>query len=431
VRVITSEYAGLSIHRRQLIYADLSNDDVCEALGIKIQSPSPLLDLCRALVGVTNARPVVLHLCSMAPDDTRLFHSAYNIGDVERMAADALIDSRAGKNVFIEPRLVRPGRPVERGGINSTLAVFASVADSDSDTGKPFTATIPASAVVETSPNNEHSWYFLKRAIGADDAQELGRLMRQSGGGDACSGNCVQPFRCCGTPNFPNRKKIERGRTVVPTRFLSVTDKTYTADELRAHFSAAIPPALPTKQTPEPARAVHSRYSRGMAKAMLAAEPGNDRSASFFAAINHAVRGGLTANEFEALARKHPNGCAGKYDGRLRQEIDRCYAKMGLSENSDGRSGNSDGKRWPYHRLIADPELNASALRVAGWVRCSGAKRGHLIIQIKTVAAQLQMPKSTAWDGLNRLLARRWLILVAADTYAPGPGPSSEISDAR
>jgi hypothetical protein len=50
VRVITSEYAGLSIHRRALIYADLSDSDICEALAIKIQSPSPLLDLCRALV---------------------------------------------------------------------------------------------------------------------------------------------------------------------------------------------------------------------------------------------------------------------------------------------------------------------------------------------------------------------------------------------
>jgi hypothetical protein len=141
---------------------------------------------------------------------------------------------------------------------------------------------------------------------------------------------------------------------------------------------------------------------------------------------NHAVRGGLTADEFEALARKHPNGCAQKYieGNRLGQEVARCYTKTGLSENSNG-------KRWPYHRLIADPELNASALRVAGWIKCSGAKRGHLTIQIKTVAAQLQMPKSTAHDGLNRLLARQWLIVVAADTYAPGPGPSSEISDAR
>jgi hypothetical protein len=60
VKAITSEYAGLSIHRRPLIHADLSDSDVCEALGIKIQSPSPLLDLCRALVerGVDPTTPL-------------------------------------------------------------------------------------------------------------------------------------------------------------------------------------------------------------------------------------------------------------------------------------------------------------------------------------------------------------------------------------
>jgi hypothetical protein len=339
------------------------------------------------------------------------------------MAADALVDSEAGKNVFIEPRLVRPGRPAERGKLEATLAVFASVADGDVDTDKPFTAPVPASAVVRTSETNEHAWYFLKRAIGYDDAQDLGRLMRQSGGGDACSGNCVQPFRCAGTVNYVNRKKAARGRTTVATNIKSITDTTYTVDELRAHFAAGMPA---TKQTTMPATAVHSRaYSRGMAKAILAAEPGADRSASFMAAANHAVNGGLTAEQFEALARKYPRGCAGKYDGRLGPEVARCYAKAGLPENSDG-----GGKRWPYHKLITDPELNASALRVAGWVKCSGANHGHITIQIKIVAAQLGMPKSTAWDGLNRLIARRWLILVAADTYAPGPGPS-EISDAR
>jgi hypothetical protein len=71
---------------------------------------------------------------------------------------------------------------------------------------------------------------------------------------------------------------------VTATSIKRITDKTYTADELRAHFSAAVP-APPTKQTPVPATAVHSRgYSRGMAKAVLAAEPGADRSAQFMSA---------------------------------------------------------------------------------------------------------------------------------------------------
>src|SRR5262249_7150475 len=91
-----------------------------------------------AIAGMGDPRRPVLHLCSAAPDDARFFHSAYNIGDVEHMAADALIDTAAGRNVFVEPRLCRPGLPHERGRLEATLAVFASVADGDADTGKPF-----------------------------------------------------------------------------------------------------------------------------------------------------------------------------------------------------------------------------------------------------------------------------------------------------
>src|SRR5262249_38022119 len=54
-----------------------------------------------------------------------------------------------------------------------------------------------------------------------------------------------------------------------------------------------------------------------------------DRSARFQAAVNAAVRGGVTKDQFEDLARQCPTGCAAKYleDGRLRPEIDRSWSK--------------------------------------------------------------------------------------------------------
>jgi hypothetical protein len=290
-----------------------------------------------AIDGIPNRRPAVLQLCSNSPGDRRFYTSAFHVGDVDHMTEAALIDSRAGKNVYIEPRLVRPGRPTERGGLNATLAVFAAVADSDFDRDKPFAAPIMASAAVETSPQNEHSWYFLKRAIGADDAQEFGRLMRQSGG-DSCSGNPVQPFRVAGTANFPDQQKITRGRIPVATRIQFLTNRTYTLEELQTAFRRpADNPQCGMRHPPlvdvAPAAAFHSgTYSRSMAKMILAAEPGADRSAAFMSAINHAARGGLTADEFEILARHYPDGCAGKYfesGDRLRQEIERCFSKIG------------------------------------------------------------------------------------------------------
>jgi hypothetical protein len=284
-----------------------------------------------AIHGLPHSRPAVLQLCSMSPDDRRFYSSAYNVGDVEHMTEDALIDAEAGKNVFIEPRLVRPGRPNERGGVGDTMAVFAAVADVDNDTNKPFSANLPPSALIETSPDNEHRWFFLRRAIGVADAVDLGRMMRESCGGDHCSGNPVQPFRVAGTPNYPNRKKLQRGRVIGPTRLIWSTERVFTFEQLQAHFAANMPepeprPALLPKST----ETRRPAYCRSRARAILVADPGDDRSAQFMQAARYAAMGGMTVEQFEAVAREHRGGCAAKYlEGRdrLREEIDRCFTK--------------------------------------------------------------------------------------------------------
>ena len=202
------------------------------------------------------------------------------------------------------------------------------MADSDSDTGRQFVPSVPASITVETSPpDNAHHWYFLKRAIGATDAQELGRMMREHGGGDHCSGVVTQPFRCAGTVNYPNRKKIERGRVPVGTRVLDISRKLYTADELRELFAPRItqPPRCGGRRA-----ATSIGYSRMKVQALLSAGPGDDRSAQFMSAIYHAAIGGVTPDQFEYLCREYPYGCAGKYlehRDRLREEIERAFAK--------------------------------------------------------------------------------------------------------
>jgi hypothetical protein len=285
--------------------------------------------------------PAVLHLCSMSPDAQRFNHSEYSIGDVVRMTQDATCDAAAGMNVYIEPRLVRPGKPHERGGFISTLAVFAVVGDGDHDTGKPFLPCVPASAVVETSPGNDQNWYFLKRAIGRGDGQELGRRMRDACGGDHCSGNPTQPFRIPGCPNYPDLKKRARGRVPVPARLLWTSDRTYTHAELLAQWAGA---EAPPRDIPSPscsiARPISHRpaFCRSKARALLAADvTGIDRSSRFMSAVNYAAMGGITAEDFEDLCRQHPAGCAEKYltdRDRLREEIVRCFGKAMRQDNA-------------------------------------------------------------------------------------------------
>jgi hypothetical protein len=56
--------------------------------------------------------------------------------------------------------------------------------------------------------------------------------------------------------------------------------------------------------------------------------PEGRRSEAFMGVVAKLRRRGWTADEIEALLSKHPNGIAAKYDGRLREEIERCFGKV-------------------------------------------------------------------------------------------------------
>jgi hypothetical protein len=194
----------------------------------------------RAAVALSHLRrPGVVQTVSISPDDRGMSYSAFAIGDVDRMAEQVLIDAEAGRNTYVETRTVRPGRPKERksgrGRADATLGTFAIVVDSDGDRDRA--AHIDGGAtVVETSPGNQYLWLFLDRALNANDAARLGKLVK-SAGGDHCSGVITQPFRIPGTPNYPNAKKRARGRVVVPTKLIAVSDKLWTPSEIEAVFS--------------------------------------------------------------------------------------------------------------------------------------------------------------------------------------------------
>jgi hypothetical protein len=185
-------------------------------------------------------RPGVLQLVSIAPDDRRgMSISPFNIGDIDHMLEAVLIDAKAGRNTYIETRTVRSGRPEERGRgkLESTIGCFALVIDRDGDRGKAGYINGNDTTVVETSPGNSHEWLFLRRALCAGDAKPLGEMVRNSAGADHDTGVITQPYRIPGTPNYPDAKKRARGRIVVPTKLICVSDKLWTPDEIEAAFT--------------------------------------------------------------------------------------------------------------------------------------------------------------------------------------------------
>src|SRR5262249_54355178 len=153
--------------------------------------------------------------------------------------------SAAGHNIYIEGRTVRAGLTgKKRGELADTIAVFAIVVDSDNDKGKAWTPTVPTSLAVETSPGNAHYWLFFEQALDAATGQALGERLRTATNADADTGNVCQPYRVAGTVNYPNEKKVARGRIVTWTRTLGFDPSTlWTPESFEQEFPAPAPTA--------------------------------------------------------------------------------------------------------------------------------------------------------------------------------------------
>lgn len=193
----------------------------------------------------------VMQLICIFPDGKeQVSVSRFRIGEDSEMAQAAIDYANAGHNVYCETRIVRPDlRGKQRGDLADTRFAFAFVIDNDADRGKVSPLSIEASIIVETSPGNEHRWLLLDRPLGWREAAALGASMRAAIKADSCSCNIVTPFRVSGTPTFPTPNKKARGRVAVATRILEISDRRFSADELRAMF-----PPLPIRES-QPARA--------------------------------------------------------------------------------------------------------------------------------------------------------------------------------
>jgi hypothetical protein len=299
-------------------------------------------------------RPGHLQLVSIDPNGG-MTYSPFAIGDVDHQLEAVLINAKAGCNTYIETRTVQPGRPKERksgrGKADATISSYAIVIDSDTDKGRPGRLDHiggNASIEVETSPNNRHIWLLLDRAVNAAAAKRLGSMVRKATDADHCTGVVTQPYRVAGTVNYPDAKKRARGRVVVPTRLISVSDKLWSPAEIEAAFSTGKTQAAKTQPIAKPAHALNrgapyrsAPRRKAIAKAKIATKVNSetDRSAAFQSAVNAAVRAGMTADQIEAEMREHPDGPQQKYleDGdRLRPEIERSLSKTEVVKADPG-----------------------------------------------------------------------------------------------
>jgi len=301
-----------------------------------------------------SANPGVLQLVRLHPMSKDLVPTRYTLDDVEGMIKAAIADCEAGHNVYIEGRTLPASlRGSERGKLEVTIAVFALVIDSDADKGMGWTppATIRPSMIVETSPGNFQFWFFLRVALDAERAQKLGERIRHVVNSDHDTGNPSQPYRVAGTVNYPDAGKIARGRVTVWTRLIALDPTSlWTPEDIERAFPAAVQQskgngsgasvsggnggaAAPvSSSSPTSTGGPNEAGIPGDTMRVIRDGPtkGNarDRSLAFFNVMIALKRLGFTVEAIIELLERHPEGVAKKYEGRLRQEIQRAYNKI-------------------------------------------------------------------------------------------------------
>jgi len=282
------------------------------------------------------AQPGYLQLSRLHPNSKTLVPYQFEIGDVDRMVKTALTDAAAGHNVYIEGRTVLGVTGKNRGGLENTRGVFAFIVDSDGDKGKAGNLNgVQPSMIIETSPGNTQPWLFLDQAMAANEAQELGAIIRKFTGSDQDTGVVTQPYRVAGTPNYPSPEKQKRGRTSVePTRILEYSGKVWTAEDLRREFSvsaAAAGAQSGAKDETDLAKLLERCGAELRALLRTQAATDEDRSQTAFIVLKRLIRRGFTDVEIKILIEAHPQGVGARYQqGKdLGADINRVRAKVG------------------------------------------------------------------------------------------------------
>ncbi|MGO7750470.1 DUF3987 domain-containing protein [Rhizobium ruizarguesonis] len=246
------------------------------------------------------------------------------IGDVDGMV-DAIMAhaSTPHANVFTGLQVMRKGLARgKRGREADIVAVLGLVVDLDADTGKAGQMPVEPNAVLETSGGNFQPFVLFDRAISPAEAKPLAAALKRATGSDHGTADIAHVWRIPGTLNWPNKKKLERGRSPEPISVvvdLAWDGALTSVDDLRATLDPwATAPASHSSVTIGDLPSIEGVELSTRAAEMLAANDVGDRSEHAARVVEQLAFDGLTAeqacaaflsatgNWFERYATKDP-----------------------------------------------------------------------------------------------------------------------------
>jgi predicted P-loop ATPase len=270
----------------------------------------------------------------------------FAIGDVSTMVeAAAGYAQQEHLNVYAPWAIFR--NDLERGAKGDekhVIATLALVADLDNDKAELPLGALPLEApyVIESSNGNFPPVFPLARALGSGEAKALAVSLSDFIGGDAGTKDLSHVWRVPGTLNWPNRKKLQRGRPPEPQPV-----------RVAKPFTGALvdPATLQAALTSGKANGKAKGKAGGNAKgagneafdrllklcgaeltALLRAAPAvnEDRSATAFRIMRKLIRKDFSDAEIKLLIQAFPQGAGARYaEGKdLEADIKRVRQKV-------------------------------------------------------------------------------------------------------
>lgn len=284
--------------------------------------------------GVDGVLVVSAFNANLASDKGTITH--HRVGDVDGMVAaiDAHRDT-PGANVYCGLQVMRRSLARgQRGGEKDIVAVLGLVADMDADTNKA-TGEYPVAPnyVIETSPGNLQPFWLFDEPVTPDVAKEIARGLKEATGSDHGTADIAHVWRVPGTLNWPNAKKLERGRSPepVPVTVAAPWDGTLTsaADLHRAVGAYAVTSPQPVMLGDLPD--VDGIEVSQEAAALLAASDVGDRSAHAARVVEKLAFDGHPADVAAALFLSATGDWLGRYSSEERARVDfqRLWGRFG------------------------------------------------------------------------------------------------------
>ncbi|MBX5303095.1 DUF3987 domain-containing protein [Rhizobium sp. NLR12b] len=269
------------------------------------------------------------------------------VGDIDGMVDSITAHAQTpGANVYVCPNMMR--QSLERGKKGSeadVVAVLALVADLDDDTGRSGTMPIEPNYVIESSPGNYQCFLLLDRPLSPEEAKPLAKALKLAANADHCTVDVSHVWRVPGALNWPNAKKLARGRPPEPVS-VSIAEpwdgSLIDADELRATLEPwtgkeSVSGQLVTLGELPPAGDIQISET---AAAMLGANDVGDRSEHAARVVEQLAFDGLTAEQACSVFLSATGDWFARYDSKdPNRDFARLWPKYGAPHAEERAAG--------------------------------------------------------------------------------------------